>query len=66
MDKVVSNAHFICNWCIIRCTPFIIAIIFSSASTDEESEVYSYHTVVLDCAPIVFVDSTGVTALEQV
>jgi MFS superfamily sulfate permease-like transporter len=27
---------------------------------------YSYHTVVLDCAPIAFIDSTGIAVLEQV
>ena len=25
-----------------------------------------YHTIVLDCAPITFVDSTGIAMLEQV
>ena len=25
-----------------------------------------YHTIVLDCAPIAFIDSTGIAMLEQV
>ena len=38
---------------------------------EEEEEIskatgYSYHTVVLDCAPIAFIDSTGIAVLEQV
>ena len=32
----------------------------------EEGEDGPYHTIVLDCAPITFVDSTGIAMLEQV
>ena len=37
--------------------------------TDEAGEGGSgcpYHTIVLDCAPIAFIDSTGIAVLEQV
>ena len=33
---------------------------------EDSSRGYPYHTLVLDCAPIAFVDSTGIAALEQV
>ena len=33
---------------------------------NESERVDSYHTVVLDCAPIAFTDSTGIAVLEQV
>ena len=33
---------------------------------EEEGEGSPYHTIVLDCAPIAFVDSTGIAMLEQV
>ena len=44
---------------------------FSEEEVEEGEEIskatgYSYHTVVLDCAPIAFIDSTGIAVLEQV
>jgi hypothetical protein len=38
---------------------------FSEEEVEEGEEIskatgYSYHTVVLDCAPIAFIDSTGI------
>ncbi len=35
-------------------------------STDSEEDEFPYHTIVIDCAPIVFVDSMGANILEQV
>ena len=52
---------------------FIFCTHVSIFSTDEEGEEEKegregspYHTIVLDCAPIAFVDSTGLAMLEQV
>ena len=33
---------------------------------EDEEEDLKYHTIVIDCAPIGFTDSMGVTVLEQV
>ena len=33
---------------------------------DEDSSEMAYHTIVIDCAPMGFVDSMGITVLEQV
>ena len=33
---------------------------------EEEDEELKYHTIVIDCAPIGFTDSMGITVLEQV
>ena len=45
-------------------------IIVADEETEGEGEESSgecpYHTVVLDCAPIAFTDSTGIAVLEQV
>ncbi|XP_064398689.1 prestin-like [Halichondria panicea] len=35
------------------------------SSTDSEEDEFPYHTIVIDCAPIVFVDSMGANILEQ-
>ena len=38
----------------------------SPTEEEEEEEELTYHTIVIDCAPIGFTDSMGVTVLEQV
>ena len=38
----------------------------SPSPAHEESEELDYHTIVIDCSPIIFADSMGVTVLEQV
>ena len=42
------------------------APLLSSSSDDDDSEELPYHTIIIDCAPIVFVDSMGASILEQV
>ena len=50
--------------CVLYANPVMID---EEDSRDEgESGACSYHTVILDCAPIVFIDSTGIAVLEQV
>ena len=38
----------------------------SPSPVHKESEELDYHTIVIDCSPIIFADSMGVTVLEQV
>ena len=46
-----------------------VAYVSSPSPTEEDSDIddeFDYHTIVIDCAPIGFTDSMGVTVLEQV
>ena len=38
----------------------------SAQEEEEEEQELPYHTIVIDCAPIGFADSMGITVLEQV
>ena len=53
--------------CIQQCTVEDIGFFSDEeGEEEEEGEGSPYHTIVLDCAPIAFVDSTGIAILEQV
>ena len=64
LDGIIYTYKTQVTQCVLYANPVMID---EEDSRDKgESGACSYHTVILDCAPIVFIDSTGIAVLEQV